>query len=100
MRAEIQKKYGASLDREGDEKTSNGKKVEVNMEVNDDGSAKATVTTTTTENGESVVEEKIIEGATVEEVKAKVEALEDVEAEIEVKGKKVIKEVVEEVENN
>ena len=80
------------------EKHEAGKEVQVKMEANEDGTAKATVTTTTTENGESVVDEQIIEG-TIEEVKAKVEALKDVDAEVKVMKEKVIKEVEEKVTN-
>jgi K(+)-stimulated pyrophosphate-energized sodium pump len=72
------------------------KEVKVNMEKNDDGSVKATVTTTTTTDGESSTEEKVFEG-TEEEVKAQIEALKDVDVKSE-KGKKVIKKVIEEVE--
>ena len=61
--------------------------VKVEMTKNDDGTVKAVVTTTTTENGETVFKEEIFEG-TEAEVKAKVEA------------KKVIKEIIEEVEEN
>jgi len=67
------------------------------MEANEDGTAKAVVTTTTTENGKTMTDEKVIEG-TMEEVKAKVESLKDVDAEVRVK-KKVIKEIEEEVNN-
>ena len=51
------------------------KEMEVKMEANEDGSAKAIVTITTITNGDKMVEEKIIEGASVEEVKRKVKAL-------------------------
>jgi K(+)-stimulated pyrophosphate-energized sodium pump len=70
--------------------------VKVNIEKNDDGTAKATVTTTTTKNGETTTEDKVYEG-TLEEVKAQLDALEDVG--VKVKGKKkIIKKIVEEVE--
>ena len=70
--------------------------VKVNIEKNDDGTAKATVTTTTTKNGETTTEDKVYEG-TLEEVKAQLDALEDVD--VKVKGKKkIIKKIVEEVE--
>ena len=70
--------------------------VKVNLEKNDDGTAKATVTTTTTKNGETTTEDKVYEG-TLEEVKAQLDALEDVD--VKVKGKKkIIKKIVEEVE--
>ena len=58
--------------------------------------AKAIITTTKTENGEVVTEEKIIEG-TVEEVKAKVDALKNISVNTE-KTKKTVKEVIEDVE--
>jgi len=64
------------------------------MEENEDGTVKATVTTNITENGESSTTEEIFEG-TLEEVKARLKDLEDVEVRIE---KKVINEVVEEIE--
>ena len=73
------------------------KQVKVNMEKNDDGTVKATVTTTTTINGEkATVDEQVFEG-TEEEVKSKIDALKDVEVNIE-KGKKIVKKVIEEVE--
>ena len=46
--------------------------VKVNIDKNDDGSAKATITTTTSENGKQTVKEEVFEG-TMEEVKAKVD---------------------------
>jgi K(+)-stimulated pyrophosphate-energized sodium pump len=73
------------------------KQVKVNMEKNDDGTVKATVITTTTINGEeATVDEQVFEG-TEEEVKSKIDALKDVEVNIE-KGKKIVKKVIEEVE--
>ncbi|MCK5401412.1 MAG: sodium-translocating pyrophosphatase [Flavobacteriaceae bacterium] len=71
------------------------KEVKVNMESNDDGTVKATVTTITTKDGETTTEDKVFEGSE-EEVKAQIDALKDVDVKIETK--KVIKEVVEEVE--
>ncbi len=60
----------------------------VEMTKNEDGTIKATVTSTTTENGESSTEIQIIEGSE-EEVKAKLE-------ELKVKDKKIeVKEVIE-----
>ena len=50
------------------------KEVKVEMTKNDDGTAKATVTTTTTENGEVLTDVKIIEGLE-EEVKTQLETL-------------------------
>ena len=74
------------------------KEVQVRMEQNEDGTAKAIVTTITTENGEKTTTEQVFEG-TLEEVKAQVEALEEVD--VEVDAKKVVKEVeVEEVIEN
>ena len=70
--------------------------VKVNIEKNDDGTAKATVTTTTTKDGKTTTEDKVYEG-TLEEVKAKLDALEDVGQKVEGK-KKMIKKVIEEVE--
>ena len=72
------------------------KEVSVKMEKNDDDTVKAIVTTTTTENGETTTEDKVFEG-TEEEVKAKLDALKEVEVEVEGK-KKVVKKVIEEVE--
>ena len=79
------------------EKTEISKEVKVDMNANEDGTFKATVTTTTNENGVASVDEKVFEG-TEEEVKAEIEKLKDVEVNIETKGKEVIKEVIEEVE--
>ncbi len=75
------------------------KEVKVNMESNDDGTVKATVTTTITKDGETTTEDTIFEG-TKEEVKAKLDALKEVEVKMEkAEGKKkVIKKVTEEVE--
>ncbi|WP_347922876.1 sodium-translocating pyrophosphatase [Pontimicrobium sp. SW4] len=70
--------------------------VKVNIEKNDDGTAKATVTTNTTKDGKTTTEDKVYEG-TLEEVKAQLDALEDVGQKVEVK-KKMIKKVIEEVE--
>ena len=57
---------------------------------------KAIVTTITTSNGEETEDEQVFEG-TEEEVKAKIEALKDVDVNIE-KGKKVVKKIIKEVE--
>lgn len=77
------------------EKTEISKEIKVDMNANEDGTVKAIVTTTTTENGNVITEEKVYEG-TEAEVKAEIEALKDVDVEIK-KGKKVVKEVIEEV---
>jgi len=90
--AEFESSKGLHEEHEGTD-TMN-KEVKVEMEENEDGTVKATVTTTITENGESSTTEEIFEG-TMEEVKARLKAFEDVEVKIE---KKVINEVVEEVE--
>ena len=64
-------------------KTEEEKQVKVNMEKNDDGTVKATVTTTTTINGEeATVDEQVFEG-TVAEVKTQIKALKDVDVKIE-----------------
>ena len=61
------------------------KQVKVEMTAEENGQAKATVSTTITKNGETLTEDKVFEG-TVEEVKADIEKLKDVEVEIK-KGK-------------
>ena len=77
----------------------NKTEVKVEMTVGDNETAKAIVTTTTTINGVAETKERVIEGS-AEQVKAKVEALEDVDAEVNVNSKKIIKEVEEVVEDN
>ncbi len=69
------------------------KQVNVSIDVNDEGIAKATVTTTTTKNGETETTEQVFEG-TEAEVKAEVEALKNVD--VKVKDHKV--EITEEIE--
>jgi K(+)-stimulated pyrophosphate-energized sodium pump len=79
------------------DKTEISKEVKVEMNANEDGTYKAMVTTTTTEKGEAVSNVQVFEG-TEAEVKAKVEALKDVEVNVEgaeIKVKKVIEEVEE-----
>jgi K(+)-stimulated pyrophosphate-energized sodium pump len=90
--AKFESSKGLHKEHEGTD--SMNKEVKVEMEEGEDGNVKAIVTTTKTENGESSTTEEIFEG-TMEEVKANLKTLEDVEVKIE---KKVIKEVVEEVE--
>jgi K(+)-stimulated pyrophosphate-energized sodium pump len=64
------------------------KEVKVEINVNDDGTA--TVITTTTENGETIIDEQVFSG-TEEEVKAQLEELENVKVEGEkITVKKVI----------
>ncbi|MBN4070140.1 sodium-translocating pyrophosphatase [Olleya sp. AH-315-F22] len=72
------------------------KEVKVNMEKNDDGTVKATVTTTITKDGETTTEDKVFEG-TEEEVKAQIDALNAAEVKM-VGKKKMVKKVIEEVE--
>jgi K(+)-stimulated pyrophosphate-energized sodium pump len=72
------------------------KRVEVEMIAGEGDAAKAIITTTTTESGETVVNEEIIEGL-MEEVKAKVDALKDVDVKVK-NGKKEIIIEVEEVQ--
>jgi len=74
------------------------KEVRVEMKKGDDGVVNATVTTTTTENGEQSVTEEEFTG-TEEEVKAKVEAYKGSASDVKINVKKVVKEIVEEEEN-
>lgn len=57
------------------------KEVQVIMSTNEDGSTKAVVTTTTSEDGTATTEEKVFEG-TEEEVKAEIQNLKDVKVEV------------------
>ena len=54
----------------------------VKMDANDDGTAKAVVTTTMTENGKETSTEQVFEG-TEAEVKTQIKALKDVDVKIE-----------------
>jgi K(+)-stimulated pyrophosphate-energized sodium pump len=83
------------IDEVGDQIT---KEVKVDIQENEDGSSKAIVTTTTTENGKSKTEEQVFEG-TMEEIKEKINAMKDVEVKVE-DGKKIIEKEVEEVIEN
>jgi len=74
------------------------KEIRVEMNKNDDGTVNATVTTTTTENGEESVTEEMFAG-TEEEVMAKVEAYKGDTSDVNIKVKKVIEKVVEEEDN-
>ena len=58
------------------------KEIMVKMDTNDDGTAKAVVTTTMTENGKESSTEQVFEG-TVAEVKTQIKALKDVDIKIE-----------------
>jgi K(+)-stimulated pyrophosphate-energized sodium pump len=72
---------------------------EVQVEMSTEGEeVTAKVTIKTTKDGETTSETKIFTG-TEEEVKAQIEAMKDVDVKL-VKGEKVIKEVIEEVEEN
>ncbi|MGB5699267.1 sodium-translocating pyrophosphatase [Muriicola sp.] len=71
------------------------KEVMVEMAKNEDGTVTATITTTMTENGEEMMEEKVISG-TMEEVKAEIEAMNQMEEGAKIKIKKVIEKEVEE----
>ena len=57
------------------------KEVQVMMSTNEDGSIKAVVTTTTSEDGTATTDEKVFEG-TEEEVKAEIQNLKDVKVEV------------------
>jgi len=86
---------------DGHEMSSNDvkKEITVKMTAEKTDTVKAVVTTTTTENGVETTEEKTYEG-TEAEVKAKVEALEGVEVNVDGNEIKVVKEITEEeVEN-
>jgi len=74
------------------------KEVKVVMNQNEDGTYKALVTTTTTENGEAMTQEQTFEG-TEAEVKDKVEALKGIEVSVE-KGTREVKKEIEEVQEN
>ena len=71
------------------------KQIKVNIQKNEDGTAKATVTTTTQENGETIVKEEVFEG-TLEEVKAQIDAY-DKGTTVKVIEKRIVKEIEEEV---
>jgi len=71
------------------------KEVRVEMVNNDDGTVTATVTTTMTENGEEMKEEQVFSG-TMEEVEAKIEAMNQMDNGTKVKIKKIIEKEVEE----
>ena len=92
------KSDGIHIEHGDGEMTKGGKEIKVEMEKNDDGTVKATVTTTTMENGEESTTTEIIEGSE-EEVKAKIEAMKDTEGKMGKTVKKVIKEVEEIKEN-
>ncbi|WP_396636978.1 sodium-translocating pyrophosphatase [Maribacter sp. R77961] len=66
--------------------------VEVTMDNNEDGTSRAVVVTTTTENGEESVSEQVFEG-TAEEVKAKIAAFNATSEDVKVQIEKVVEEV-------
>ena len=74
------------------------KEVKVNIEENEDGTSKATVITTTTENGESKTEEQVFNG-TMDEIKSKIKEFENVDVKVEDGKKVIIKEIEEVIEN-
>jgi K(+)-stimulated pyrophosphate-energized sodium pump len=77
------------------EKVEMTKKVKVDMTKNDDGTVKAVVTTAITKNGETTTAFETFTG-TEAEVKAKLDALKDVEVTIE-NDEKMIEKVEEEI---
>jgi K(+)-stimulated pyrophosphate-energized sodium pump len=70
--------------------------VEVSMTNNEDGTSRAVVVTTLTENGEESVSEQVFEG-TEEEVKAKIAAFNATSEDVKVQIEKVVEEVKEEM---
>ena len=94
VKAELEKLKEAEMIKADFENDDTAKEVKVKVEKNEDGTAKAIVTTTTIENGETITKEEIIEG-TFEEIEAKLEAYKKAEGvNVKVK-KKVIKEIEE-----
>ncbi len=71
------------------------KEVRDKMEKNEDGTLKATVTTTTTQDGEEMVDEQVFTG-TMEEVEAEIEALNKMDDGAKIQIKKVIEKEIEE----
>jgi K(+)-stimulated pyrophosphate-energized sodium pump len=71
------------------------KEVRVEMNKNDDGTVTATVTTTATENGNETTDEQVFTG-TMEEVEAKIEAMNEMKDGAKIQIKKVIEKEVEE----
>ncbi len=69
-------------------------KKEINIDVTSDDMAKAVIITSTTENGETVIEEKVIEG-TPEEIETQIKEVKEGEKVEIKKEKKMIKEKVE-----
>ena len=95
VKAEIAKLKSDGVDvKYGDasKNVENGKEVKVELESNDDGTVKAIVTTTTTENGSESTSQQIFEG-TEAEVKASIEALKEEGTDVRLKMKKVEEEV-------
>ena len=73
------------------------KRVEVKMTKNEDGDTKATVVTKNIdENGDKKVKEQLLEG-TEEEIKAKLDAMNETADDVKIKVKKVIEEIDEKV---
>ncbi|NNK70829.1 MAG: sodium-translocating pyrophosphatase [Flavobacteriaceae bacterium] len=92
------KSEGIHVEHGDGEMMTEGKEIKVEMESNEDGTVKATVTTTMMKDGEETSTTEVIEGNEAE-VKSKIEALKGEEGKMTKTMKKVIKEV-EEVEKN
>ncbi|NNE14116.1 MAG: sodium-translocating pyrophosphatase, partial [Saprospiraceae bacterium] len=90
--------YAANDNNEVITQTMKEVSVDIKAESNEDGTVKAVVTKTTTENGETVVTEDIIEGSE-EEVNEKLEAYKASTSGSE-DGKTVVKEVIKEVKKS
>ena len=71
------------------------KEISIDITTNEDGTVKAVVTTSSNENGEATTKEEIFTG-TEQEVKAKIDALKETTGNL--KGKKVFKKIIKEVE--
>ena len=75
--------------------------IKVDISKNDDGTAKAIITTATTENGEEITKEEVIEG-TLAEVKKKIKAFENSGEKINInvteEGDKIVNEITVDVE--
>jgi K(+)-stimulated pyrophosphate-energized sodium pump len=86
------KEDGLHIEHDMEAAGKGGKEMKVEMTQNEDGPVKAVVTTTITENGETVTTDQTFEG-TEAEVKAKIDALGATDAKTE--GKKIVKKVIE-----
>lgn len=70
--------------------------VEVRMDKNEDGTSRAVVVTTVSENGNQSVSEQVFEG-TDEEVKAKIAAFNSASKDVKVRVEQIVEEVKEEI---